>query len=215
VGLTSPKVIKFYKLVWMNTILLSLAVGLFSSTAFAAKTNVSTTLGLGYGKMLQEFGARTYEPQSVAGHIDAQFSLWKFVIGGSYMSVTNLNVGDERSYVGMGAVHAGLNLSNSVQVIGGVGAGAWRRRRTNQATVPNDYDYKTSGGGYMAGVRVFLINTKKFSVGLSGTYYHMKTDSFTSVEDNVKTNTIDNSRGTGTIAAIVFRFSGFDSKKLK
>jgi hypothetical protein len=199
----------------MKRIFLSLAIVLFSSSVFAATTNVSTNVGLGYGKMLQEFGDRTYEPQSVAGHIDAQFSVWKFVIGASYMTVSNLNVSEERSYVGMGGVHAGFNLSNSVQIIGGVGYGSWRRNRSNQTTGPSDYDYKASGGGYMAGVRVFLINTKKVSVGLSGTFYHMSSDSYASVENNVKTQPIDNSKGTGTIAAIVFRFSGFDLKKLK
>lgn len=181
----------------------------------AQAIGVSSNLGLGYGRATQEFGDLNFSPQSVAGHVDLQVSFWKIVFGISYLNVTNLNIGDERNYVGMGAVHLGVNLSNSIQLIGGLGAGQWRRLRQNQSTVPNDYDYKAGGGGYMAGVRIFLINTKKLSVGLSGTYYHMKSSQYDAVEDTFKTEVLEPSKGTGSIGALVFRMSLEDVKKLR
>ncbi len=196
-------------------ILLSLALSLYAPLSSAADVfGLATNIGLGYGVGKQEFGDdHTFEPKSVAGHVDVQFLIWKLILGGSYLSLTNLNVGEDRNYVGMGAAHVGFNLSNSIQLLYGIGAGSWRRARSNQLTTPSDYDYKATGGGTMAGIRIFLINTKQVSVGLSATYYEMTSNSYKSVEDNVKSEVTEESKGTGSIAAIVVRLNGFDFRK--
>jgi hypothetical protein len=199
---------------YKKTILLAALIAAFTPIS-ASAIGFSSNWGLGYGQATQEFGDRNFSPQSIAGHADLQLNLWKFILGVSYLTVSNYNFGDERSYVGMGAFHAGLNLSNSVQLIGGIGAGQWRRRRSDEPTVPRDYDYKSVGGGYMAGIRIFLINTKNFSLGFSGTYYHMKGPKYDSIEDGVKTEVLDPSKGTGSIAALVFRISLDDLQKLR
>lgn len=196
----------------MSFIVLLLTSICGSSTARAI--GLSSNWGIGYGHSSQDYGTTSFDPKSVAGHVDIQLNLWKIVLGGSYMTVTNYNVGDERSYVGMGAVHAGFNLTNSLQLIGGVGAGKWRRRRENEASVPHDYDYHATGTGPMYGIRIFLINTKQVSVGFSGTYYQMKSDSYDSTLDGVKSEVEKNSKGTGSIVALVVRLSLDDVKSL-
>jgi hypothetical protein len=191
----------------------------FSSTVFAAPgkslVGFSANLGLGYGLAEQKFGETSFSPKSIGGHLDIQLNFWKIILGLSHLNITNYNFGEERNYVGMGAVHMGLNLTNSVQIIGGVGAGKWRRRRENQTTAPFDYDYTASGGGSMGGVRIFLLNSKKFSLGISGTYYKMTTDQYKSVEDGVSVDVREPSEGSGVLAAIVLRLSVDDMDKLK
>lgn len=179
-----------------------------------ASIGASTNWGFGYGYATQDFGSHSFKPQSVAGHVDLQVNLWKFVVGLNYLTITNYNINDERCYVGMGAVHAGFNFTNSVQVIGGVGMGDWRRRRDNETSVPHSYDYSASGTGYMAGVRIFLYNSKFMSVGLSGTYYQLKNDEYSSSTNGISSKISEEAKGTGQIAALVFRLSLDDVNKL-
>gem|GEM_PF-5990158 len=193
---------------------LVLLLASFCGSSTAGAIGLSSNWGIGYGHSSQDYGATSFDPQSIAGHVDIQLNLWKIVLGGSYLTVTNYNAGDERNYVGMGAVHVGFNLSNSVQLIGGVGAGKWRRRREDEVSVPHDYDYHATGTGPMYGVRVFLINTKQVSVGFSGTYYQMKSDSYESTLDGVKAEVEKSSKGMGSIVALVVRLSLDDVKNI-
>lgn len=193
---------------------LLLPLFLVAAPSAHASIGASTNWGFGYGYATQDFGSHSFKPQSIAGHVDLQMNLWKFVVGLNYLTITNYNINDERNYVGMGAVHAGFNFTNSVQLIGGVGTGAWRRRRDHETSTPHSYDYSASGNGYMAGVRVFLYNSKFLSVGLSGTYYQLKNDEYSSSVNGVSSKVSEETKGSGQIAALVFRLSLDDVNKL-
>lgn len=165
-------------------------------------------LGLGYGHATQEFGDLNYAPKAIAGHLDLQYRLWVLLLGVSYMTTTQYNWGDERKYVSMTAVNGGFALGKHLDLIGGVGWGKWRQRQLNQPTAPFDIDYVADGPGYMAGIRLHLIRLKDLSIGISATYYHMKSSLYTSREDGTKTIELEKSRGTGSIAAINFSWRG-------
>jgi hypothetical protein len=192
----------------MNTRFLSLIA--FFLLSFTLKANAANDLdarlnfGAGFGTTTLEYGtSKKFEPQSLGGHIDL-YAKWKFLLlGGSYTTISQLVVDDNRAYFSMATANIGLALGR-LELVGGYGAGKFRRVRMNEITTPNDSDYIGVGPGFMAGVRLHLIKLKNFSIGLSGTYYQVKTDDYASVEDGTKATVSEKSTATGTLAAIVF-----------
>lgn len=177
----------------------------FASNADAATDlGVRFNFGAGYGTTSLDYGtSKRFEPASFGGHIDL-YAKWKFLLlGGSYTTVSQLVVNDNRAYFSMATANLGLALGR-LELVGGFGAGQFRRVRMNETTTPNDSDYKASGPGFMAGVRLHLIKIKDFSVGLSGTYYQVKTDDYESIEDGTQATVSEDSMARGTVAAVVF-----------
>jgi hypothetical protein len=195
---------------FLNSIVISLGLTFLSITAWAEPR---VNLGLGYGNATQEFGDLEFTPQSIAGHLDLNYRLWIFLAGVSHMTTSQLNIGEDRNYTSLTSVHAGLALGKYLEMVGGVGWGKWRRRKTAQLIAPIDSDYSANGPGYMAGIRFHLLHFKSFSIGLSATYYRMESDSYNSELDGIKTVELKEGRGTGSIAAIVFSWSGKGKSK--
>jgi hypothetical protein len=190
-------------------LILSLLIVLFELPAHAGflVPEIRGDLGLGYGRAKLEYGETEFDRQSVAGHVDLHVQWLIFMIGATYMTTSQLNIGNNRSYASMATVNAGFALGRHFELIAGVGGGKWRHARFNQSAIPRDFDYVGTGPGIMGGVRVYLFEVKSVSVGLSATYYRMSSELYTSTIDRTQTNNIAVSRGTGTIAAIVFRWN--------
>lgn len=184
-----------------------LLVGLLFLTTAQAFGEAHVNLGFGYGDGTQEY-AKKYEFSSVGGHGDLMFRWLIFEVGGSFLSLSQLDTGGRKTYVEYYGANLGFAFSKYLELLGGVGVGRWRRQRSDQEIAPIDSDYTAFGTGYMAGIRLFLINTKEFSMGLSASYYRMNSDSYHSNEDLVRSVPFKDIIATGSMAAIVFRWSG-------
>jgi hypothetical protein len=182
---------------------LSLPVILLSPPA-AAGPRGNIAFGSGEGK--QSF-ADNYKVQTLGGHAELSYKLFIFQAGIGFVNISEINIGEERRYVNMGYGFLGFSLGRFLDVHGGLGGGSWRRKELDTGTTPDDYDYRAYGAGYMIGARLYLLNFKDLSVGISGTYFKMTSDGFKSIEDGTTTMKTEESVGSGTVAAIVFAFT--------
>lgn len=186
--------------------LLLISLSTFSYAGFwTPDFKVSVGLGSGTGKL--EYGDKKWEPETLAGHIDL-YAKWHFLLlGASYLSIAPPNIDQNRTYAAMTTLNLGIGIGSRIELFYGLGLGKWRRNRVDEPTTPSDTDYIAYGGGDMVSARIYLLSFKGLSIGLSGTYFNMTSDDYTSILDGVKTENTDKASGGGTMGALVFRWT--------